>query len=283
VVTTDFFTPVVDTAYEYGAIAAANSLSDVYAMGGQPFLALNIAALPDNLPPEISGEILRGGAEKAREAGVVIAGGHTIKDKEPKYGLVAIGFVDPRRMISKGGLKAGDALVLTKPIGGGVTTTALKQEKATERHVKEAMQWMLRLNKTAAQLAIEFDLRGGTDVTGFGLIGHGMEMADASKVSLFIENSKLPLLSGANGYAQKGIFPGGAFDNLKHYGGKVRFDPALGEPAQMLLFDPQTSGGLLLGVPQEKLAAFMKRAEELSQPVWEIGEVRKGKGIEVHS
>jgi selenide,water dikinase len=283
VVTTDFFTPVVDTAYEYGAIAAANSLSDVYAMGGQPFLALNIAALPDNLPPEISGEILRGGAEKAREAGVVIAGGHTIKDKEPKYGLVAIGFVDPRRMISKGGLKAGDALVLTKPIGGGVTTTALKQEKATERHVKEAMQWMLRLNKTAAQLAIEFDLRGGTDVTGFGLVGHGMEMADASKVSLFIENSKLPLLSGANGYAQKGIFPGGAFDNLKHYGGKVRFDPALGEPAQMLLFDPQTSGGLLLGVPQEKLAAFMKRAEELSQPVWEIGEVRKGKGIEVHS
>ena len=283
VVTTDFFTPVVDTAYEYGAIAAANSLSDVYAMGGQPFLALNIAALPDNLPPEISGEILRGGAEKAREAGVVIAGGHTIKDKEPKYGLVAIGFVDPRRMISKGGLKAGDALVLTKPIGGGVTTTALKQEKATERHVKEAIQWMLRLNKTAAQLAIEFDLRGGTDVTGFGLIGHGMEMADASKVSLFIENSKLPLLSGANGYAQKGIFPGGAFDNLKHYGSKVRFDPALGEPAQMLLFDPQTSGGLLLGVPQEKLAAFMKRAEELSQPVWEIGEVRKGKGIEVHS
>jgi selenide,water dikinase len=283
VVTTDFFTPGVDTAYEYGAIAAANSLSDVYAMGGQPFLALNIAALPDNLPPEISGEILRGGAEKAREAGVVIAGGHTVKDKEPKYGLVVIGFVDPRRMISKGGLKAGDALVLTKPIGGGVTTTALKQEKATERHVKEAMQWMLRLNKTAAQLAIEFDLRGGTDVTGFGLIGHGMEMADASKVSLFIENSKLPLLSGANGYAQKGIFPGGAFDNLKHYGSKVRFDPALGEPAQMLLFDPQTSGGLLLGVPQEKLAAFMKRAEELSQPVWEIGEVRKGKGIEVHS
>jgi len=283
VVTTDFFTPVVDTAYEYGAIAAANSLSDVYAMGGQPFLALNIAALPDHLPPEISGEILRGGAEKAREAGVVIAGGHTVKDKEPKYGLVVIGFVDPRRVMSKSGLKAGDALVLTKPIGGGVTTTAIKQEKATERHIKEAIQWMLRLNKTAGQIATEFDLRGGTDVTGFGLIGHGMEMAEASKVSLFIENSKLPLLSGANGYAQKGIFPGGAFDNLKHFGGKVRFDPALGEPAQMLYFDPQTSGGLLLGVPQEKLEEFKKRAEELNQPVWVIGEVRKGKGIEVRS
>ena len=141
----------MDTPYEYGAIAAANSLSDVYAMGGQPFMALNIAALPDNLPPKISSEILRGGAEKAREAGVVIAGGHTVKDKEPKYGLVVIGFVDPRKMISKGGLKVGDALVLTKPIGGGVTTTAIKQEKASDRHIKEAIQWMSRLNKTAGQ------------------------------------------------------------------------------------------------------------------------------------
>ncbi len=132
VVTTDFFTPVVDDAYDYGAIAAANSLSDVYAMGGQPFLALNVAALPDNLPNEISSEIIRGGAEKAREAGVVIAGGHTVKDKEPKYGLVVIGFVDPRKMLSKGGLKVGDALILTKPLGFGVTTTALKQQKAEE-------------------------------------------------------------------------------------------------------------------------------------------------------
>jgi selenide,water dikinase len=162
VVTTDFFTPVVDTPYEYGAIAAANSMSDVYAMGGQPFLALNIAALPDNLPPEISSEIIRGGAEKAREAGVVIAGGHTVKDKEPKFGLVVIGFVDPRKMISKGGLKIGDALVLTKPLGGGVTTTALKQEKAEEKHVKEAIDWMSKLNKIAGQLANEFGLRGGT-------------------------------------------------------------------------------------------------------------------------
>ena len=283
VVTTDFFTPVVDTAYEYGAIAAANSLSDVYAMGGQPFLALNIAALPDNLPFEISSEILRGGAEKAREAGVVIAGGHTVKDKEPKYGLVVIGFVDPRKMISKGGLKAGDALVLTKPIGGGVTTTALKQEKASARHIKEAIEWMSRLNKTAGQLATEFDLRGGTDITGFGLLGHGMEMADASKVMLSIESSQLPLLSGAHGYALNGIFPGGAFDNKMHFEHKVEFDPSIEEAMQMLLFDPQTSGGLLLGVPQEKLERFKNRAAELNQPAWVIGEVRKGKGIEVHS
>jgi selenide, water dikinase len=282
VVTTDFFTPVVDTPYEYGTIAAANSLSDVYAMGGLPFLALNIAALPDDLPFEISSEIMRGGAEKAREAGVVIAGGHTVKDKEPKYGLVVIGFVDPRRMMSKGGLKAGDALVLTKPLGGGVTTTALKQEKAEEAHIREAIEWMSRLNKTAAQLANEFELRGGTDITGFGLLGHGMEMAKASKVALHFDYASLPFLSGARGYAEKGIFPGGAFDNKKHFGDAVYFDGNLKEPAQMLAFDPQTSGGLLLGVQREKLAAFQSRAAELGQPAWVIGEVHNGKGIKVH-
>jgi selenide,water dikinase len=281
VVTTDFFTPIVDTAYEYGMIAAANSLSDVYAMGGQPFLALNVAALPDDLPAEISTEILRGGAEKAREAGVVIAGGHTVKDKEPKYGLVVIGFVDPRKMISKSGLKTGDVLVLTKPLGGGVTTTALKQEKASASDVDEAIQWMSRLNKIASQLAVEFDLRGGTDITGFGFLGHGMEMADASGVLLSIENSKIPFLTGARGYAEQGIFPGGAFDNKGYFEKKVQFDAKLDEPAQMLLFDPQTSGGLLLGVPHEKLEAFENRAKVLNQPIWVIGDVRAGLGIMV--
>ena len=283
VVTTDFFTPVVDTPYEYGAIAAANSLSDVYAMGGMPFLALNIAALPDNLPTEISTEILRGGAEKAHEAGVAIAGGHTVKDKEPKYGLVVIGFVDPRKMISKSGLKVGDKLVLTKPLGGGVTTTALKQERASISDVQEAIEWMSRLNKTAGQLATEFNLRGGTDITGFGLLGHGMEMAQASGVSLHVEYSKIPFLGGARGYAEQGIFPGGAFDNKGYFEKNVQFDEKLAEPAQMLLFDPQTSGGLLLGVPQGKLGAFEQRAKELNQPIWVVGEVRAGQGIEVQS
>lgn len=281
VVTTDFFTPVVDTPYEYGAIAAANSLSDIYAMGGQPFMALNIAALPDHLPVEISSEIIRGGAEKAREAGVVVAGGHTVKDKEPKFGLVVIGFVDPRKMVSKGGLKVGDTLVLTKPLGGGVTTTALKQEKAEEAHIKEAIEWMSKLNKTAGQLANEFDLRGGTDITGFGLLGHGMEMAEASNVLLSIEYQKLPFLSGARTYAEQGIFPGGAFDNKKHFGEKVSFSNNLSEPAQMLLFDPQTSGGLLLGVPSNQLSDFEQRAKELNQSIWVIGEVKAGNGIEV--
>jgi selenide,water dikinase len=271
----------VDDAYDYGSIAAANSLSDVYAMGGQPFLALNIAALPDDLPNEISSEIIRGGAEKAREAGVVIAGGHTIKDKEPKYGLVVIGFVDPRKMLSKSGLKIGDALVLTKPLGFGVTTTALKQEKAEAADVSEVVDWMKRLNKTAGQLAVEFGLQGGTDITGYSVLGHGMEMANASGVALKLEFEKIPFVAGARKYAEKGTFPGGAFDNKKHFESSVAFINAIDEPNQMLLFDPQTSGGLLLGIPQEQLQSFLARAQEIGQAAWTIGNVEAGTGIQI--
>ena len=282
VVTTDFFTPVVDDAYDYGSIAAANSMSDIYAMGGQPFLALNIAALPDNLPNEISSEIIRGGAEKAREAGVVIAGGHTVKDKEPKYGLVVVGFVDPRKMLSKSGLKIGDALVLTKPLGFGVTTTALKQEKADRLDILEAVDWMKRLNKTAGQLAVEFGLRGGTDITGYSLLGHGMEMANASGIALKLDFGQIPLTSSARKYAEMGTFPGGAFDNKSHFESHVEFADSLDEQNQMLLFDPQTSGGLLLGVPQAQVDAFMQRAKEMNQAAWVIGSVDSGAGIQVH-
>lgn len=281
--TTDFFTPVVDDAYDYGAIAAANSLSDIYAMGGQPFLALNVAALPDNLPDEISREIIRGGAEKAREAGVVIAGGHTVKDKEPKYGLVVIGFVDPRKMLSKGGLKVGDVLVLTKPLGFGVTTTALKQQKAEEQDVLETVNWMKQLNKTAGRLANEFDLRGGTDITGYSLLGNGMEMAEASGVSLKFELANIPFISGARKYAEMGTFPGGGFDNKKHFEANVEFADSIDEPNQMLLFDPQTSGGLLLGVPHEKLDPFLARAQEMNQSIWIVGNAEAGAGIKVLS
>lgn len=281
VVTTDFFTPVVDDAYDYGSIAAANSLSDVYAMGGRPFLALNVAALPDNLPAEISSEIIRGGAEKAREAGVVIAGGHTVKDKEPKYGLVVIGFVHPQKMMSKGGLQAGDALVLTKPLGFGVTTTALKREQADEAHVREAVEWMKRLNDKAGQLAVEFNLRAGTDITGFGFLGHAMEMADASGVGLRFEFAKIPFISCARKYAEMGCFAGGAFDNKRFFEAKVQFANSLDEENQMLLFDPQTSGGLLLGVPQEKLEAFLARAREIGQSAWVAGRVETGSGIQI--
>lgn len=280
VITTDFFTPVVDTPYEYGAIAAANSLSDVYAMGGKPFLALNVAALPDHLSMEVSSEILRGGAEKAREAGVVIAGGHTVRDKEPKYGLVAIGFVNPKQLINKSGLRDGDLLVLTKPLGMGVTTTAIKQEKAQEPHMQEAIDWMSRLNKTAGQLAVEFGVRGGTDITGFGFLGHASEMAEASGVALSINYSAIPLLNGARKYAEMGIFPGGAFDNKGHFEKTVTFVD-LDEPAQMLLFDPQTSGGLLFGLAQEKMNEFTHRAAELGQSFAVVGSVHTGAGIKV--
>lgn len=283
VVTTDFFTPVVDDPYDYGSIAAANSLSDIYAMGGQPFLALNIAALPPDLPNEISSEILRGGAEKAKEAGVVIAGGHTIQDKEPKYGLVVLGFAEKDKMLAKSGLQPGDKLVLTKPLGFGCTTTALKQGKADEKDVSEVVDWMKRLNRTASLLAVEFDLSAGTDVTGFSLLGHAFEMANASGVALYFDYAQIPLVSGARRYAEMWTFPGGASDNRIHFGTQVRFDPSLDEASQMLLFDPQTSGGLLLGVPQEKMSAFRARASEMGQPLWIIGEVREGKGIVVNA
>ena len=281
VATTDFFTPVVDDPYDYGSIAAANSLSDIYAMGGTPFLALNIAALPPDLPPEISSEILRGGAEKTKEAGVVIAGGHTVQDKEPKYGLVALGFVDKEKILTKSGLQPGDALALTKPLGFGCTTTALKQGEADESDVLEVVEWMKRLNRTAGLLAVEFGLSAATDVTGFSLLGHGFEMAAASGVALNIDYAQIPFVSEAHNYAKKWTFPGGASDNRAHFGSQVTFDPSIDEASQMLLFDPQTSGGLLLGIPKNKLNAFKVRAIELEQPLWVIGEVHEGKGIRV--
>jgi selenide,water dikinase len=281
VVTTDFFTPVVDSPFDYGSIAAANSLSDIYAMGGKPFLALNIAALPPDLPTEIASEILRGGAEKCREAGVVVAGGHTIQDKEPKFGLVALGFVRPQKMLTKSGVKPGDALVLTKPLGFGVTTTALKRGVAAPEDVDEVIGWMSRLNAKSAQLANEFDLHGGTDVTGFSVLGHGYEMAKASGVGFRLKFSQIPFVSCARKYAEQWTFPGGSADNHLFFGKNVRFAEEISEMEQMLLFDAQTSGGLLLAVPPEKLAGLEARAKELGQPVWVIGEAVDGADIQV--
>ena len=281
VVTTDFFTPVVDDPYDYGAIAAANALSDVYAMGGRPFLALNIAALPPDLPAEISGAILRGGADTAHQAGVVIAGGHTIQDKEPKYGLIVLGFVDPRHMLTKGAVQPGDRLVLSKPLGFGTTTTALKRGLAAAEDVAEVVGWMKQLNKNASELALEFDLHAGTDITGFSLLGHAWEMAEASGVALRFEHTRIPFTSSAQRYAQDFIFPGGASDNRLYYEPHVRFEEGIDEPDQMLLFDPQTSGGLLLAVPAQKLPAFLTRAAAIEQPVWVIGEAQTGEGIVV--
>ena len=280
-VTTDFFTPDVDDPYAYGAIAAANSLSDIYAMGGHPFLALNVAAFPPDLPPDIVGEILRGGAEKALQAGVVIAGGHTIQDEEPKYGLIVLGFVEPKKMITKGGAQVGDALVLTKPLGFGVTTTALKQEQASPDHIAEAIQWMSQLNKVAAELALAFDLRGGTDISGFGFLGHAWEMAAASHVGLRIDHQNIPMIQGARTYAEQWTFPGGSADNKLYFGPHTRFTSGINEAEQMLLFDAQTSGGLLLAVPADKVDDFIRRATTRDQPVWVVGEVIAGDMIQI--
>ncbi len=281
VITTDFFTPVVDDPYDYGVIAAANSLSDVYAMGGKPFLALNIAALPPDLPAEILSEILRGGAEKALEAGVVIAGGHTIQDKEPKYGLVAVGLVHPQRFLRKSGACAGDHLILTKPLGLGTTTTALKRGVAKEEDVREAVQWMKTLNRQAAEIAISVGLTTATDITGYSLLGHAWEIASLSGVGLRIHFDAIPFVTGAKEYAAQYIFPGGAFDNRFYFQEHVEFDPKLPEDAQMLLFDPQTSGGLLFAVPDRLLEQFEHAAKAAHQPYWMIGEVTSSGKIEV--
>ncbi len=281
VITTDFFTPVVDNPYYYGAISAANSISDIYAIGGQPFLALNIAAFPPDLPMEISAEIIRGAAEKAKEAGVVIAGGHTIQDKEPKFGLVVVGFVNPRQMLSKKGARVGDALVLTKPLGFGVTTTALKQDIASASDVKEVVGWMTQLNKYTSQLAVSVNAKSGTDVTGYSLLGHALEMARASQVGLRLHFKDIPFVSCASKYAEKWTFPGGAADNKMYFEKEVRFEDGVDDASQMLLFDPQTSGGLLLAIPAEKLDEFMNKAKKAQQTTWVIGEVILGSGIEV--
>ncbi len=287
--TVDFFTPIVDDPYTYGAIAAANSLSDVYAMGGEPFLALAIAAFPAGLPKEILAEIFRGGAEKAAEAGVVIAGGHTVTDDEPKYGLCVTGMVDPERVWTKAGARPGDLAFLTKPLGTGVITTALKKEQARQEHVDAAVAWMLRLNREAARILARFpQVRACTDITGFGLLGHGYEMAAAGGVGLEIEAAAVPFMDGALDYAAADLLPGGAERNQQYLeevdgSGEPRVRIAQGVPAPRaaLLFDPQTSGGLLFAAPADSAGEIEAAFRAAGVPLWQIGRVVAGHGVQV--
>ncbi len=281
VVTTDFFTPVVDEPYQFGAIAAANSLSDIYAMGAKPFMALNVAAMPVDLDPAIVSEIFRGGAEKVKEAGAVIAGGHSVQDKEPKYGLVALGMAEEKDLLTKDRARPGDILVLTKPLGTGVTTTALMRDKGAPEHEEEAVKWMTLLNSAASELAGMVGVRAATDITGFGLIGHGVEMAEASNVGLEIHFEQVPFFSGAREYAELGTFPGGTMDNQEFFRDRVAFAGGITEPEQLLLFDAQTSGGLLMAVPAESIDGMVDRARSDEIPWWRIGTVREGSGIEI--
>jgi selenide,water dikinase len=280
--TIDFFTPVVDDPYDYGAIAAANSMSDVYAMGGEVSFALNVGAFPAAMEPAIITEILRGGAEKVIEAGGVIAGGHTVTDDEPKYGLAVTGMVHPARYFTKGGAQPGDWLVLTKPLGTGSISTALKRDIAEPAHIAGMVESMKRLNRAAAQAAqATGGIKAATDITGFGLLGHAMEMAKAARQRFIFELNLIPLLEGVMTYAADFVFPGGASNNKQYYEKEVDFAAGVNEAQQMILWDPQTSGGLLLAVPPERLKDFQAICAEKAQPAWVIGQVAHGSGIEV--
>lgn len=278
-ITIDFFTPIVDDPYPYGSIAAANALSDLYAMGATPILALNVVAMPADLDPSTVADILRGGGEKVREANAVIAGGHSIHDEEPKYGLVAVGIGNESQLMTKSAAKDGDLLILTKPLGTGVTTTALKQGIAEAADILDATRWMEKLNAEASSLALDHSIRAATDITGYSLLGHGMEIAEASGVGLRIHLPSVPFLDYARKYAERGTFPGGSADNKLYFGEHVKFESTIDDYDQLLLFDAQTSGGLLLCVPEKTYPAFIQDANRRGLPIWTIGEVMAGEGI----
>ncbi len=278
VATLDFFAPVVDDPYTFGAIAAANAMSDVFAMGGEVVLALNIAAFPEDLPVEVQTEILRGGAEKVAEAGGVIAGGHTIWDPEPKYGLSVMGIVHPKRIFSKAGLRPGDHLYLTKPLGTGTIASASKSGIAPPGAMEAATESMLRLNRHAAHLATAANVHAGTDVTGFGLLGHLWEMASRSGVAVEIESALVPLLPGARECSLAGVHTGGEGRNRDWAAANVSVKRGVDATTLALLYDPQTSGGLLLGVPARRAAAMEAAFLADGAPLWRIGRAKRGAG-----
>ena len=271
--TMDFFPPVVDDAYAFGAITAANAMSDVYAMGGEVILALNIAAWRDDLPLELLTEIFRGGADKVAEAGAAIAGGHTVTDQEPKYGLSVTGVVHPDHITTKGGACVGDVLVLTKPLGSGLITTAGKNQVASDAHMQNAIAWMSRLNRGGAQAMQAIGIKCATDITGYGLLGHAHEIAQASKVTLQFRADALPILDGALEYAHQKQIPGGAGRNKLYLEGKVEFARTLDDDLSEILFDPQTSGGLLIAVPIAQVEALVHELDARQTAHWIVGQV----------
>jgi selenide,water dikinase len=259
IVTVDFFTPMVDDPYLFGQIAAANALSDIYAMGGKPLLALNVACFPNCLPREDISGILRGGADKVIEAGAVIGGGHTVQDDEPKYGLAAIGLAHPGEVLSNATARTGDLLVLTKPLGTGVINTAIKGGLAGEDAYRAAVEQMKTLNKEAALVVKEVGAAACTDITGFGFLGHGSEMARASGVSMVIDSSSVPVLPEALAFARMGLLPAGAYDNRRFLEREVVFEPGVALEMQDILFDPQTSGGLFVAVAPDKAGEMVRK------------------------
>ena len=260
--TLDFFTPIVDDPYDFGQIAAANALSDVYAMGGKPVLALNIVGFPNCLSPLILKEIMKGGADKVKEAGALLVGGHSIEDNEPKYGLSVSGLVSPSKVWSNVGAKVGDVLILTKPIGTGVLTTALKENMLESETVKYITAIMAGLNKSAYEVLVNHTVHACTDITGFGLLGHSLEMAKGSDVSFEIDHKSVPLIKEAIPLAEMGIIPAGAYKNQSHVSRHLDMSEAVEEVYYDLFCDPQTSGGLLVSVPEPEADAIVSALEK---------------------
>lgn len=282
--TVDFFTPVVDDPYTFGQIAAANALSDIYAMGARPLFALNIVAFPSKkLPLEVLEEILKGGADKVWEAGINVVGGHSIDDPEPKYGLVVTGTVHPDKVVANSTAKAGDSLILTKPLGIGIITTAIKREKASKAAIEKAVSVMSALNRDASEAMVAIGVSAATDITGFGLLGHLLEMVQGSGVGAKIYADKVPVIEEAWGYAREDIVPGGTKANLDYVNPCVQWGEGIGEDAKLVLSDAQTSGGLLISVPKEKEGALISSLKNKGVLHEVIGEIVAGKGIEVNT
>ena len=280
--TVDFFPPIVDDPFSFGEIAAANALSDVYAMGGRPLTALNIVGFPVELPKHILGDILKGGASKALEAGLLIVGGHTVDDREPKYGLAVTGLVEPGKQVSNAGARPGDVLVLTKPIGTGIITTAGKQQRVTPEVLDGAVRVMATLNRAASEAMIAVGVNACTDVTGFGLIGHLRTMVEASGVAARVSLGSVPLLEGAKALLDQGVAPGGTHRNLSSVDGVVSWGRTH-ESDRLLLCDAQTSGGLLISVLPEREAALLDElAARGVETVAAVGQIVERDALEGH-
>jgi selenide,water dikinase len=279
--TVDFFTPIVDDPYDFGRIAATNALSDVYAMGARPLSALNIVAFPEDLDLAILAQILEGGASVARNAGVAILGGHTIKDAEPKYGMAVTGIVDPQRIVTNAGAQIGDALVLTKPLGTGILTTARKRGAIASEELDEAVAAMTTLNDRAAEAMLAAGAHAATDITGFGLLGHSENVARASRVRLIFDSPAVPFMKRVLELIAAGIVPGGTRHNAQTHATFTDFAPSVPEEVRIGLSDAQTSGGLLISIARENLAMLVRELSDRSTMAAVVGEVRSGSGIEV--
>lgn len=271
----DLFPPVVDDPYDYGAIAAANALSDIYAMGGTPTLALNILCIPSDMDADVVKRILEGGYDKVKEAGAVIGGGHSIRDEEPKYGLCVTGLVHPNHILKNNTPRAGDILILTKPLGSGILTTAAKSGLLPEREIKPLVRLLAQLNKAAAEIIKPYNVSACTDVTGFGLLGHAFEMIQDGTESILLDSAKIPLLPHAHDMAQKGIIPGGAYTNRDWLLDRVDIAPTVPLDLSDIFFDPQTSGGLLFSVSHEDAERCLDELKKTIPYAEKIGHVEK--------